>query len=125
MRCQVAAFCAAIMALPVACCRLYPSVGMRGDLLVTYVDDADAFIDTPVVDVDDVAAAQCKDGIDALAFLSAWPPEMTLVSRVFALRVSSAVVVPGLLGAFVAVSSINPPLSVNRSSRAEPVQDPR
>ncbi len=40
--------------------------GMRGDLLVAHVDDADALIDAAVVDVDDVAAAQREDRIDTL-----------------------------------------------------------
>ena len=40
--------------------------GMRRDLLVAHVDDADALIDATVVDVDDVAAAESEDGIDAL-----------------------------------------------------------
>ena len=40
--------------------------GVRGDLLVAHVDDADALIDAAVVDVDDVAAAQREDRIHAL-----------------------------------------------------------
>jgi len=39
--------------------------GVRGNLLVTHVDDADALIDTPVVDVDDVAATEREDRVDA------------------------------------------------------------
>ena len=39
--------------------------GVGGHLLVVHVDDADAFVDTSVVNVDDVTAAQGKDGIDA------------------------------------------------------------
>ena len=38
---------------------------MRGDLLVAHVDDADALVDAAVIDVDDVAAAQRKDRVDA------------------------------------------------------------
>jgi hypothetical protein len=40
--------------------------GVRGDLLVAYVDDFDALVDATVVDVDDVAAAQGVDDVDAL-----------------------------------------------------------
>ena len=43
---------------------------MRGDLLVAHVDDADAFIDTAVIDVDDVAAAQGEDRVDTLVLES-------------------------------------------------------
>ena len=39
--------------------------GVRGDLLVPHVDDADALIDAAVIDVDDVAAAEREDRIDA------------------------------------------------------------
>ena len=38
---------------------------VRGDLLVAHIDDADALVDAAVVDVDDVAAAEREDGIDA------------------------------------------------------------
>ncbi len=38
---------------------------VRGDLLVPHVDDADALVDAAVVDVDDVAAAQREDRVDA------------------------------------------------------------
>ena len=38
---------------------------VRGHLLVPHVDDADAFIDAAVVDVDDVAAAEREDRVDA------------------------------------------------------------
>ena len=41
--------------------------GVRGDLFVPHVDDLDAFVDAPVVDVDDVAAAEREDGVDSLA----------------------------------------------------------
>ena len=37
---------------------------VRRDLLVTDVDDLDALVETPVVDVDDVAAAQGEDDLD-------------------------------------------------------------
>ena len=40
--------------------------GVRRDLLVAHVDDADALIDAAIVDVDDVAAAQGEDRVDAL-----------------------------------------------------------
>ena len=40
--------------------------GVRGGLLVAHVDDADALVDAAVIDVDDVAAAQREDGVDAL-----------------------------------------------------------
>ncbi len=40
--------------------------GVRGDLLVAYVDDLDALVDAAVVDVDDVAAAQRVDAVDPL-----------------------------------------------------------
>jgi hypothetical protein len=40
--------------------------GVRRDLLVAHVDDADALIDAAIVDVDDVAAAQREDRVDAL-----------------------------------------------------------
>ncbi len=36
---------------------------MRGHLLVTHIDDANAFIDATIVDVDDVTAAQSEDGV--------------------------------------------------------------
>ncbi len=39
---------------------------VRRDLLVAHVDDADALVDAAVVDVDDVAAAQREDRVDAL-----------------------------------------------------------
>src|SRR5882724_11100919 len=39
--------------------------GVSSDLLVAHVDDADAFIDAAIVDVDDVSAAQGEDRIDA------------------------------------------------------------
>ena len=39
--------------------------GVRGDLLVAHVDDADAFVQAAIVDVDDMAAAQREDGVDA------------------------------------------------------------
>jgi len=42
--------------------------GMCRHLLVPHVDDADAFIHTAVIDIDDVAAAQREDRIDALVF---------------------------------------------------------
>ena len=40
--------------------------GVRGDLFVTHVDDANALIDAAVIDVDDVPAAQREDRVDAL-----------------------------------------------------------
>ena len=40
--------------------------GMRRHLLVTHVDDAYAFIDATVVDVDDVAAAEREDRVHSL-----------------------------------------------------------
>ena len=40
---------------------------VRRDLLVAHVDDLDPLVDAPVVDVDDVAAAEREDGIDAFA----------------------------------------------------------
>jgi hypothetical protein len=40
--------------------------GVRGHLLVTNVDDIYALIDTAVVDVDNVAAAECVDRVHAL-----------------------------------------------------------
>ena len=42
--------------------------GMGRDLLVAHVDDLDAFVQAAVVDVDDMAAAQGEDGLDALVF---------------------------------------------------------
>ena len=42
-----------------------PIRGMRRDLLMAHIDDADTLIDAAVVDVDDVAAAQREDGINA------------------------------------------------------------
>jgi hypothetical protein len=39
--------------------------GVRGYLLVAYVDHIDALVDATVVDVDDVAAAQREDDLDA------------------------------------------------------------
>jgi hypothetical protein len=50
--------------------------GMGGHLLVPYVDDLDALVDAAVVDVDDVAAAQCVDAVDALG-LEGLGDEMT------------------------------------------------
>ena len=41
---------------------------MGRDLLVAHVDDLDAFVKAAVVDVDDMAAAQGEDGLDALVF---------------------------------------------------------
>ena len=44
------------------------TVGRVGrDLFVAHVDDADAFVDAAVVDIDDVAAAQGEDRVDAFA----------------------------------------------------------
>jgi hypothetical protein len=40
--------------------------GVRSDLFMAYVDDADALIDAAVIDVDDVATAQREDRVDAL-----------------------------------------------------------
>jgi hypothetical protein len=40
--------------------------GVSCDLFVTNVDDVDALVHTSVVDVDDVAAAQREDHVDAL-----------------------------------------------------------
>src|ERR1700730_9894396 len=40
--------------------------GVRGDLFVAHVDDADALIDAAVIDVDDVATAKREDRVDAL-----------------------------------------------------------
>ncbi len=40
--------------------------GVGRDLLMPDIDDADAFIDAAVVDVDDMAAAQGEDRVDAL-----------------------------------------------------------
>jgi hypothetical protein len=40
--------------------------GVRGDLLVADVHDRDALVDAAVVDVDDVAAAEREDDVDAL-----------------------------------------------------------
>ena len=40
--------------------------GVRRDLLVADVDDPDALVEAAVVDVDDVAAAQREDRVDAL-----------------------------------------------------------
>ena len=37
---------------------------MSSDLLVAHVDNADAFIDAAVIDIDDVAAAKREDGVD-------------------------------------------------------------
>ena len=42
-----------------------PVRGVGGDLLVTHVNDADTLVDASVVGVDDVPAAQRKDGVDA------------------------------------------------------------
>ena len=39
--------------------------GVRGDLFVAHVDDADALVDATVVDVDDVAAAKREDRVHA------------------------------------------------------------
>src|ERR1700689_4356964 len=39
---------------------------MRSDLLVAHVDDANAFIDATIVDVDDVTAAKSEDGVHTL-----------------------------------------------------------
>src|SRR6202021_1516109 len=36
---------------------------MRSHLLVPHVDDANAFIDATIIDVDDVTAAKRKDGV--------------------------------------------------------------
>ena len=44
---------------------------VRRDLLMAHIDDLDALVDASVVDVDDVAAAQREDGIDALALQGA------------------------------------------------------
>ena len=42
------------------------AVGRVGrHLLVAHIDDADALVDAAVIDVDDVAAAQREDGVDA------------------------------------------------------------
>ncbi len=41
---------------------------VRGDLLVAHVDDANPFVDTTVVDIDDVAAAQREDRVDPFVF---------------------------------------------------------
>ncbi len=38
---------------------------MRGDLFMAHVDDLDAFVDAAVVDVDDMAAAERPDHLDA------------------------------------------------------------
>ena len=38
---------------------------MCGNLLVTHVDDLDAFVDAAVVDINDVTAAKCENRIDA------------------------------------------------------------
>ncbi len=38
---------------------------VRGHLLVTHVDDLDPFVDTSVIDVDDVAAGNGEDVLDA------------------------------------------------------------
>ena len=38
---------------------------MRGDLLMAHIDNLDAFVETTVIDVDDVAAAKRPDHIDA------------------------------------------------------------
>ena len=40
--------------------------GMGRDLLVAHIDDPDALVDAAVIDVDDVAAAEREDGVDAL-----------------------------------------------------------
>ena len=39
--------------------------GVRRDLLVTHVDDADALVHAAVVDIDDMAAAQREDRVHA------------------------------------------------------------
>ena len=39
---------------------------MRGDLLVAHVNDFDGLVDASVVDVDDVAATESENGVDAL-----------------------------------------------------------
>jgi hypothetical protein len=44
--------------------------GVRRDLLVPHVDDADALVDAAVVDVDDMAAAEREDRIHALVLES-------------------------------------------------------
>ena len=41
---------------------------MRSDLFVAHVDDADAFIDATVIDVDDVPAAKSEDGVHPFVF---------------------------------------------------------
>ena len=41
---------------------------VRRDLLVAHVDDANPFVHTTIVDVDDVAAAQREDRIDPFVF---------------------------------------------------------
>src|SRR3977135_191377 len=40
--------------------------GVRRDLLMPDIDNANALVDAPIVDVDDVSATERKDGIDAL-----------------------------------------------------------
>ena len=39
---------------------------MRRDLLVAHVDDLDTFVETAVVNIDDMATAKGKDDVDAL-----------------------------------------------------------
>src|SRR5882757_1389483 len=41
---------------------------VRGHLLMPHIDDANTFIDAAVIDIDDVAAAQREDGVDAFVF---------------------------------------------------------
>ena len=69
--------------------------GMRGNLLMADVDDANPFIDAAIVDVDDVAAAKREYRVDALV-LQRLGDQMAArdhaASRLLRCRVSSAVV---------------------------------
>ena len=51
-----------------ACLACVTVCRVRGNLFVTYIDDTNVVVYAAVVDIDDVAAAEREDCVDALVF---------------------------------------------------------
>ena len=93
--------------------------GVRGHLLVAYVDDVDALVDAAVVDVDDVAAAERVDHLHALR-LECLGDQVTAGYEVLAFPAVLAVVGHGLSSPFVGCELRSEQIAYSRRILYEP-----
>jgi len=81
--------------------------GMRGGLLVAYIDDADTLVETAIVNIDDMSTAERENGIDAFGLEGLGNQVTSGYDRTilgFAFRVSVAVSDNGGFSATVDIS---------------------